>query len=102
MVRTVWIGIWAGCVGLFFSMLLLAHAVGRILLILLANPQTGIQLAPALGDNPAISLSAVDAVSLTSLVIILAAELVVLGFSLWLLFRTTPIAMAAEAEAHEE
>ena len=38
-----------------------------------------------------------DAISLSSLLIILSAELVVLGFTIWLLFRTTrPAAEAAE------
>jgi hypothetical protein len=87
-VQTVWVGIWAGGAGIFFSMLLLSHAVGRLLFTLLANPQTGLMIAPNLGANPASSVSAVDAVGLTSLVIIQAAELVVLGLSLWLLYQT--------------
>ena len=70
-------------------MLLLFGAVGRLLFILLANPQTGIQIAPGPGGDPVRSLSAIDAVSLKSLLIVLSAELIVLGFTLWLLFRTT-------------
>ena len=88
-VRTLWVGMWASCLGIFFSMLLLFGAVGRLLFILLANPQTGIQIAPGPGGDPLRSLSAIDAVSLTSLLIVLSAELIVLGFTLWLLFRTT-------------
>ena len=87
-VRTVWIGIWAGCLGIVFSMLLLTHAVGRMLFILLATPQTGIMIGQPLGSDPSHSISAADAVSLTSVVIILAAELIVLGLSLWLLYQT--------------
>jgi uncharacterized membrane protein len=44
-------------------------------------------IAPA-GTNPAYSLSAIDAVSLTLLIIGLAIELMVLGLTLWLLYRT--------------
>ena len=40
------------------------------------------------GTNPAYSLSAIDAVSLTLLIIGLAVELMVLGLTLWLLFQT--------------
>lgn len=96
--RTLWIGLWAGCLGIFFSMLLLLSAVGRMLFVLMANPQTGMQIAQGLGTDPTKSLSAMDAVSLTSLLFLLTAELLVLTLSLWLLFRTTrPSAAIAEA-----
>lgn len=88
-VRTLWIGLWAGCIGIFFSLILMMNAVWRLLFVLMANPQTGIQIAKPLGGDPARSLSAMDAASLTSLLLLLTAELVVLTFSLWLLFRTT-------------
>ena len=75
----------------------MGSAVGRMLLILLANPQTGIMIAPAPGGNPVQSISAMDAISLTSLLVILAAELIVLSLSVWLLFRTTKASAADEA-----
>jgi hypothetical protein len=87
-VRTIWIGLWASCAGILFSMVLMMNTVLRILFILLATPQTGIPIS-ATGADPAKTLSAFDAVSLTSLVFILTAELIVLAFSLWLLFRVT-------------
>jgi len=87
--RTLWIGLWAGFMGVLFSLLLMLASVGRLLFILMANPQTGIMISPGPGGDPVQSLSAIDAVSLSSLVIILTAELLVLGFTLWLLFRTT-------------
>ncbi|MGI9320927.1 MAG: DUF3611 family protein [Thiogranum sp.] len=96
--RTLWIGLWVGCLGIFFSMLLLLNAVGRMLFVLMANPQTGMMIAQGMGTDPTKSLSAMDAVSLTSLLVLLTAELLVLTFSLWLLFRTTrPSAAIAEA-----
>ena len=86
--RTIWVSLWASCAGILFSMILMMNAVLRMLFILLATPQTGIPIS-ATGADPAKTLSAFDAVSLTSLVFILTAELIVLAFSLWLLFRVT-------------
>ncbi len=98
--RTLWVGLGAGCLGILFSMLLMFNAVGRLLFLLLANPQTGLQLAPAPGGDPTRSLSAMDAVSLASLVVINSAEFIVLAFTLWLLFRTTrPSAEKSDASA---
>lgn len=86
---SVWVGVWASCAGIAFSMLLLFAAAWRMLFILLANPQTGIMVAPTVGDNPSQSISAFDAMSLTALLVMLLAELIVLGLSLWLLFDVT-------------
>ena len=101
--RTVWIGVWASCLGILFSMLLLISAVVRLLFVLMTMPQTGIPVAAIAGADPARTLSAIDAASLTSLLIMLTAELIVLAFSLWLLFRVYRAAPAeAEAAAGEE
>jgi len=96
--RTLWIGVWASCLGIVFSMLLMMTAVARMLFVLMATPQTGIPVTAALGaGDPTMWLSAIDAVSLASLLITLAAELIVLALSLWLLFRVTrPSAETAE------
>jgi hypothetical protein len=59
---------------------------GRLLFILLATPQTGVPIAAAGGD-PTLTLSAVDGVSLIALLVTLTAELIVLLFSIWLLFK---------------
>jgi len=75
----------------------LFSAAGRMLFILLANPQTGLMVAPGPGGDPVQSISAMDAISLMSLLIILTAELIVLGFSVWLLFRTTKASAGGEA-----
>ncbi|MGI9523150.1 MAG: DUF3611 family protein [Hyphomicrobiaceae bacterium] len=89
--RIVWVGIWAGCVGVGFSMLMLVHTVSRMLFTLLATPQIGLIVAPSSGGDPTQSVSAADAVSLTAVVLVLAAELIVLGLSLWLLYRTAKL-----------
>jgi hypothetical protein len=95
--RTLWVGLWASGLGIAFSIVLLLSAAGRMLFILLANPQTGIMIAPGPGRDPVQSISAMDAISLTALLVILTAELIVLGFSVWLLFRTTKASAAGEA-----
>ena len=106
LMRTLWIGLWAGCAGIFFSMILMAGSVWRMLLVLLATPQTGIPITAPMGDDPATTISAIDALSMTSLLAALAAELIVLVFSLWLLFRVTRpsanSAESAESMVHEE
>ena len=95
--KTLWIGLGASSLGIFFSMILMLSAVLRLLFILLATPQTGVPFAAAGGD-PSKTLSAIDAVSLTSLHFSLTAEVIVLAFSLWLLFRATrPSAENADA-----
>ena len=93
---TLWVGVWASGAGIAFSMVLLFNAVGRMLLILLANPQTGLMIAPGPGGDPVQSISAMDTISLTSLLVILTAELILLAFSVWLLFRTTKASAAAD------
>lgn len=97
--QTLWVGLWASGVGIAFSMFLLFSAAGRMLFVLLATPQTGLMLSPGLGNDPAQSISAMDAISLTSLLIILGAELMVLSLSAWLLFLATRSAPAAPATA---
>ena len=96
--RTLWVGLWAGFLGVFFSMLLMTSAVGRIFFVLMATPQTGVPLA-TVGGDPSSTLSAIDAVSLSALLLTLTAELMVLAFSLWLLFRVTRPAVEPEAAA---
>jgi hypothetical protein len=86
--KTIWVGLWASVVGVFFSMMLLINAVTRLLFVLLATPLTGVPVAAA-GSNPGHTLSAIDAVSLASLLFTLSAELTVLLFSIWLLFKIT-------------
>lgn len=96
-IQTLWIGLGASGLGILFSMILMINAVLRLLFVLLATPQTGVPFA-APGGDPSKTLSAFDAVSLTSLLFTLTAELIVLGFSLWLLFRVTrPSAGSNEA-----
>jgi len=88
-VRTLWIGLWAGCLGILFSMMLLLGSVGRLLFALMTMPQTGIPVAAVGGGDPARTVSAIDATSMLSLLLMLSAEFIVLAFTLWLLFQVT-------------
>lgn len=87
--RTLWVGLWASFLGIIFSMLLLLSAVARLLFVLMTMPQTGIPIAAISGADPTRTLSAIDALSLTSLLMMLTAEFIVLAFTLWLLFQVS-------------
>lgn len=84
----VWIGIWAGCIGICFSMILLFNAAGQLLFTLLTIPP-GVVIAPTGTGNSTEFVTAADAVTLLSVIIVLTAELIVLGLSIWLLFQAT-------------
>jgi hypothetical protein len=86
--RKLWIGLWASALGIVDSMILMMQAVGRLLITMLATPQTGLTISGT-GEDPTYTLSAIDAISLMSLQFIVTAELVILGFSIWLLFRVS-------------
>ena len=96
-IRTLWIGLWASCLGILFSLLLLLGSVARLLFSLMTMPQTGIPVA-AVGGDPARTVSAIDAASMSSLLLMLTAEFIVLAFTLWLLFKVT----RPKAEAMEQ
>ena len=95
--RTLWIGLWASCLGILFSLLLLLGSVARLLFSLMTMPQTGIPVA-AVGGDPARTVSAIDAAIMSSLLLMLTAEFIVLAFTLWLLFQVT----RPKAEANKE
>ena len=84
--RTVWVGVYAGVIGAILSLLFLFGAVFNLLYVLLSTPQIGLMVAPAAGAEDALSVSAIDAVSLLSLLVTLATELLVIWLSLWLVF----------------
>lgn len=96
--RTLWIGLWASFLGIVFSMLLLLSAAARLMFVLMTMPQTGLPVAALSGGDPARTLSAIDAVSLTSLLMMLTAEFIVLAFTLWLLFRVTRPALVMDED----
>jgi hypothetical protein len=87
-VSVVWTGVLASTAGMLFSMLVLLIEAATLLFYFLKAPQGGIPVVQASGVA-AHFVSTVDMVSLMALILTLFAELIVLVFSLWLLFRTS-------------
>ncbi len=87
--RTVWIGLLASSIAILFTILVMFIEVAHLLFYFLSAPQGGVPVIQTAGPTAASWVSAVDMLSLMSMVMTLMAELVVLIFSLWLLFRVT-------------
>jgi hypothetical protein len=88
LIGTVWTGVVATTVGMLFSMLAILTEAANLLFFFLKAPQAGIPVIQT-GAGSSYWVSSVDMISLMALVLFLFAELIVLVFSLWLLFRTT-------------
>lgn len=89
-IKTVWTGLIASGLGIIFLILVMLIETARLLFYFLATPQAGVPVFQSPGVGSASSwVSAVDMVSLLALILIMIAEMVVLAFSLWLLFRAT-------------
>jgi hypothetical protein len=88
-IGSVWTGVVASAVGMFFSMLVLFIEAANLLFYFLKAPQAGMPVIQTSGAEAVHWVSSVDMLSLMSLILILFSELIVLLFSLWLLFRTT-------------
>lgn len=89
--RTLSIGLVASSIGAIFSMLVLLVEVGQLLFYFMSAPQGGIpaiQTTPGSVGGGASWVSTVDMASLMALLLSLTAEVIVLVFGLWLLFRT--------------
>ncbi|HEY1376425.1 MAG TPA: DUF3611 family protein [Gemmataceae bacterium] len=89
-VRTVWTGVTASAAGMLFSMIVMLIEAANLLFYFLKSPQAGIPVIQTSGTAAVHWVSSVDMVSLVALILTLFAELIVLFFSLWLLFRATP------------
>jgi len=87
--RSVWIGLIASSVGIFFTITVMFFEVAHLLFYFLAAPQGGVPVIQTTGTGLASWVSAVDMLSLLSMVLTLLAEIIVIVFSLWLLFRVT-------------
>ena len=86
--RTVWTGVKASTLGIALSMLVLLFEVVQLLIYFLRTPQAGIPAIQITG-GPASWVSAADLAGLLALLLTMFAEITILAFSLWLLFRTT-------------
>jgi hypothetical protein len=86
--RMTWTGVAAGTLGILFSVMVILIEVANLLIYFLRAPQAGVPVIQTTGA-PASWVSAVDIVCLMVLNLILIGEVLVLTFSLWLLFRST-------------
>jgi Protein of unknown function (DUF3611) len=91
-VNTLWVGLFASGTGVAISMVLLVIEVARLLILVMKAPQAGVPVIQMQAENRAAWVSAIDVVSLLADVSTLAAELMVFGVTLWLLFRITQAA----------
>ena len=87
--RTLWIGLWASCAGIAISLVLLVVEVVRLLILFLKAPQAGVPIMRTELESRATWVSSLDVVTLLAELCTLVGELVVLGFTLWLLFAVT-------------
>lgn len=85
--RVLWIGLWAGVTGIVASMLLLIVGAARLLYLFMKAPQGGVPVIQTSAANRSYWVSSMDIVSLLAEICMLAGELVIVGFTLWLLYR---------------
>jgi hypothetical protein len=88
-IKILWVGLGAGCCGIVISLLLLFIEVVRLLILFLQAPQGGIPVFQTQPDSRGGWVSAIDAVGLLAEVCTLMGEFLLLGLTLWLLFRIT-------------
>jgi hypothetical protein len=86
--RAAWIGVLGSTLGLVFSMLIMLLEVTQLLFYFLRAPQAGVPVIQTSAGGPPSWVSTSDIMSLLALNVIMFGELIVLIFSLWLLFRT--------------
>lgn len=88
-IKILWIGLWASCLGIVISLLSLFIEVTRLLILFLKAPQAGVPVMRTQLETANEWVSALDAVSLLAEVCTLAGEFLLLGLTLWLLFKIT-------------
>jgi len=102
-VDVIWTGVIASTIGILLSMIVALTEVATMLFYFLKAPQGGMPVIQTAGAEALHWVSAVDMVSLMSLHLALFAELIVLVFSLWLLFQATlgapEVPQAADVQA---
>lgn len=92
--RTLWIGLWIGSVGIVVSLLLMIAEVLRLLWLFMKAPQGGVPVMQTQIEDRATWVSALDVVSLLAELCTLVGELLVVGLTLWLLYRVVESAQA--------
>lgn len=84
--KTLRVGLWASCVGVVVSVMLIVIEVLRLLFLFLKTPQAGVPVFRTQADNRTAWVSAIDVVSLLAEICTLIGELLVVTLTLWLLF----------------
>jgi hypothetical protein len=87
--RAAWIGVAASAFGIVLSMLVMLFEIAQLLIYFLRAPQAGIPVIQTTAGGQASWISAADIVHLLALNLTMFGEIIILAFSLWLLFRTT-------------
>jgi hypothetical protein len=87
--KTLWVGIWASCAGIFVSVLLLMIEVIRLLFLLLKAPQGGVPVLRTEIESRTQWVSAIDVLTLLAELCTLVGELVIVVITLWLLLKIT-------------
>ncbi|SFI10472.1 DUF3611 family protein [Planctomicrobium piriforme] len=88
-IKTLWVGLWAGSAGIVISICLLVFEVTRLLILVLKAPQGGVPVMRTEIDSRTYWISAIDIVTLLAELCTLVGELLVVGLTLWLLFQVT-------------
>jgi hypothetical protein len=86
--RAVWVGLGASSIGILLSIIVLTAEIVYLLVRFLEAPQAGVPVIQTV-DGGTSWVSAVDILGLMTLVLTVAAEIIVLVLGLWLLFRVT-------------
>jgi hypothetical protein len=92
LVGKLWVGLWASSLGIAVSLLTLFIEASWLLMLFLKAPQGGVPVIRTELENRSDWVSAIDAVSLLAEICTLAGEFLLLGLTLWLLFRITRLA----------
>jgi hypothetical protein len=95
-IRTVWTGVVATTTGMLLSMVAILIETARVLAYFMKAPQGGVPVIQTGGAASPHFVTTFDLMCLMALVLFLCAEMIVLVFGLWLLFRTLPGAPDAQ------
>jgi len=87
--QATWTGIAGSALGILFSILIMLFEAAQLFFYFLRAPQAGVPVIQTTRTGPSSWVSAADIMTILALNISLLVEFVVLGFSLWLLFRST-------------
>jgi len=97
--RTAWIGIIASTIGVLISIVVMLVEVAHVLFFFLSVPQAVVPIVQTVNGGQSNWVSAIDMVSLMALTLTLFAEMIILTFSLWLLFRVLIVSAKYNDEA---